>query len=126
MFSIIVVSTQKRCSIFMRKALVFGKNCFRDKVMKRFKFSNDFRVKVCGSLKRRIILKIYNNVFQENLCFSCLLLNGISTNKFCPVLRILTEKQHLKRIPSNSTVREKYDSHIFKGPCIKTSISWRY
>ena len=57
-FSILVLSTKKRYSSFLKKAFDFQKVCFKVKVLKTFKFSTDFRIKTCRSLKRRANLKI--------------------------------------------------------------------
>ena len=50
-FSILVFSTKKWCSSFLKKGFVFQKICFKVKVLKTFKFS---LIVICQSLKRRI------------------------------------------------------------------------
>ena len=62
-FSILVLSTKKRHSSFLKKVFVFQKICFKVKVLKSFKISTYCHIKACQSLKRRAILKISNTVF---------------------------------------------------------------
>ena len=57
-FSIIILSTKKRCSSFFKKNIVFQKTCFKVKVLKTFKISSDCHLKICWSLERWTILKI--------------------------------------------------------------------
>ena len=52
MFSILVLSTKKRYSNFLRKAFVFQKVCFEIKALKTFKISTDCHIKTCRSPKR--------------------------------------------------------------------------
>ena len=53
MFSILVVSTKKRYSSFLKKAFVFQKICFKVKVLKTFETFTDCHIKACLSLKRK-------------------------------------------------------------------------
>ena len=64
-FSILVLSTKKRYSSFLKKVFVFQKICFKVKVLKTFETFTDCYIKTCRSLKRRAILKIPSTVFLE-------------------------------------------------------------
>ena len=62
-FSILVVSTKKRFSSFLKKVFVFQKICFKVKVLKTFETFTDCDIKTCRSLKRKAILKIPSTSF---------------------------------------------------------------
>ena len=62
-FSLLVLSTKKRYSSFLKKVFVFQKICFKVKVLKTFETFTDCHIKTCRSLKRRAILKISSTVF---------------------------------------------------------------
>ena len=62
-FSILLVSTKKWYSSFLKKVFVFQKICFKVKVLKTFETFTDCHIKTCRSLKRRAILKIPSIVF---------------------------------------------------------------
>ena len=62
-FSLLVLSTKKRYSSFLKKVFVFQKICFKVKVLKTFETFTDYHIKTCRSLKRRAILKIPSTVF---------------------------------------------------------------
>ena len=62
-FSILVLSSKKRSSNFLKKVFVFEKIGFKVKVLSMFKISSDSHIKTCWSLKRRAILKIPSTVF---------------------------------------------------------------
>ena len=62
-FSVLVLSTKKRYSNFLKKVFVFQKTSFKVKVLKMFKISSNCHIKTCPSLKRRTILKIPSTVF---------------------------------------------------------------
>ena len=62
-FSILVLSTKKLYSSFLKKVFVFLKICFKVKVLKTSKVFTDCHIKTCWSLKRRAILKIPSTVF---------------------------------------------------------------
>ena len=63
-FSVLVVSTKKRYSTFLKKVFAFQKICFKVNVlMKTFETFTDCHIKTYGSLKRKAILKIPSNVF---------------------------------------------------------------
>ena len=56
--SILLLSTKKSHSSFLKKFFVFQKICFRVKVLKSFQIFSDCHIKTCRSLKWRAILKI--------------------------------------------------------------------
>ena len=58
MLSILVLSTKKQCSSFLKSACVFQKIYFKAEVLKSFKIYSDCHRKSCWSLKWRAILKI--------------------------------------------------------------------
>ena len=62
-FSILVVSTKKRYSSFLRKVFIFQKIWIKVNVLKTFKTLTDCHIKTCRSLKRSAILKISSTVF---------------------------------------------------------------
>ena len=64
-FSILLFSTKKRDSSFLKKIFVFHKICFRVKVLKACKISTDCHIKACRSLKRKAILEIPSTVFRR-------------------------------------------------------------
>ena len=57
-FPIIVRSSKKHCSSFLKKDLVSQKTCFKVKEIKTLKITSDYHLKTCRSLERRTILKI--------------------------------------------------------------------
>ena len=75
-FSIVVLSTKKRYSIFLRKVFVLKEICFRAKVMKMFKIFNEYflltfkmkplriRVFLCWGHSQK------NNIFKENFKYT--------------------------------------------------------
>ena len=56
-FLMLVLSTKKHYLSFLKKIFVFQKICFKIKVLKMFKISIDCHIKICPSLKQRVILK---------------------------------------------------------------------
>ena len=56
--AILIFSTKKRYSSFLKNVFVFQKMFFKVKVLKTFKSSSDCHIKICRSVKRRAILKI--------------------------------------------------------------------
>ena len=70
-FLILVLSTKKRYSSFLKKCLVFQKTCFKGKILKTLKFSTDRHIKIGRSINWRAILKIPSIVFYKNLCSLC-------------------------------------------------------
>ena len=62
-FSILVLSTKKRNSSFLKKIFVFQKIYFKFKLLKTFNIFTDCHIKACQSLKQRAILKIPSTVF---------------------------------------------------------------
>ena len=63
--SILVLSTKKWYSSFLRKVFVFQKISFKVKVLKTLKIFTDCHIKTSQSLKQRTILKIPRTVFLE-------------------------------------------------------------
>ena len=70
-FLILILSTKKRYSSFLKKCFVVQKTCFKGKVLKTFKFSTDRHIKTSQSISWRAILKIPSTVFYKNLCSLC-------------------------------------------------------
>ena len=68
---ILVFSTKKLCSSFLKTVFVFQNICFKVKVLKIFETFTDCHIKPCRSLKRRAILLIPSVVFYKNLCSFC-------------------------------------------------------
>ena len=62
-FSILVLSTRKRYSSFLKRVFVFQKMCFKVKLLRSFKIFTDCHIKTCRSLKRTAIFKIPSAVF---------------------------------------------------------------
>ena len=96
-FSILVVSTKKRYSSFLKKVFIFQKICFKVKVSKTFETFTDCHIKRCRSPKWRDILKIPSTVFKKNLCSFSWLQNRNSKKKRLRMLRqkptqLLSEK----------------------------------
>ena len=69
-FFILVLSTKKCFSSFLKKVFVFQKIYFRVKVLKTFKIPNDCHIKTCLSLKLRAIRKISSTVFRQTFALS--------------------------------------------------------
>ena len=86
-FSILVLSTKKRDSSFLKKVFVFQKIYFKVEVLKTFKIFTNFHIKTCQSVTRRAILKIPRTVFIEESMYFLLGLNETSKKKCFPVLR---------------------------------------
>ena len=68
-FSMLMLSTKKRSSSFLKKVFVFQKICFGVKVLKNFKISTVCHIKTCRSLKRKAILKIFSKFLKEPMLF---------------------------------------------------------
>ena len=62
-FLILVLSTEKRWSTFLKRVYDFQKICFKVEVLKTFKTASDCHVKRYWFRKRRAILKIHCPVF---------------------------------------------------------------
>ena len=67
-FSILVASTKKRYSSFLKKVFAFQKIC--SKVFKTFETSTDCHIKTCRSLKQSAILKIPSTIFRRTYSLS--------------------------------------------------------
>ena len=61
-FSILLLSTKKRYSSFLKKVFIFQEIYFKAEVLKTFKIFTDCNMKTCWSLKRRTILKFPSTV----------------------------------------------------------------
>ena len=66
--SILVLSTKKRYSSFLKKGFIFEKIDFKVKLLTTLKISTDCHIKTCWSLKRRGIFKIPITISQKYLC----------------------------------------------------------
>ena len=86
-FSILVLSTEKWGSSFLKKDFVFQKICFKVKKLKTFKISTDCHIKACWSRKRRAILKITGTFLKKNLCSFCWFQNQPSKKRRFSVLK---------------------------------------
>ena len=64
-FPILLASTKKCYSSFLKKVFIFPKICFKVKVLKTFETFTDCHIKTCRSLKPWAILKIPSTVFLE-------------------------------------------------------------
>ena len=62
-FSILVLSTKKQYSSFLKKDFVFQKVYSKIEVLKMFKISDDSHIKTCRSLKWRSTFKMPSTVF---------------------------------------------------------------
>ena len=62
-FSILVISTKKQYSSFLKKVLIFQKIRFKVEVLKTFKIFTDSHIKTCQSPKQMATLKIPSSVF---------------------------------------------------------------
>ena len=68
-FLIVMLSTEKWYSSFLKKVFVFQKICFKVAILKTFKMSTNCHIETRRSLKRRNILKIPSSVLEEPLLF---------------------------------------------------------
>ena len=85
-FSIVVLLSKQQNANLLKKVLGFQKSCFEVKALEICKICRDYNIKICRSLKQRVILKIHSTVFWGNLCSFFWLENGTSTNKRFSVL----------------------------------------
>ena len=84
-FSILVYSTKKRYSNFLKKVFVFQKICLKVKVLKTFEISSDCHLKIGRPLKRRAILKTLVLFLEEPLLFLFALKWNLSEKSFSSV-----------------------------------------
>ena len=68
--SILVITTKRRYSSFLKKVFVFQNICLKIKVLKAFKIFSNCSKKTCWSLKRRAILKISSTLFSRTYALS--------------------------------------------------------
>ena len=80
-FSILVLSTKKQYSSFLKNVLFSRKLSFKVKVLKSLRIFIDCHIKTCRSQKRRPIVKIPTTIFQKNLCSFRWLENETSIRK---------------------------------------------
>ena len=108
MFSILVPSTKKWYSSFLKKNFVFQKICFKVKVLKTLKIPNDCHIKTCRSLKRRAILKSLVPFFRRTCALSVGFRMERLKKKRFPVLR--------QKFNSNFAVKlAERSSHSLQG-----------
>ena len=88
-FSILVLSTKKQCSSFLKKVFIFQKICLKVKVLKTFKIFTGCHIKTCWSLKQRAILKISSTFFKRTYALSA----GF---KMKPLRKSIFQKNQLK------------------------------
>ena len=86
-FSILMRSTRKRSSSFLKKVFFSQKIYFKVKVLKMFKVFTDCHRKTCRSLKWKAILNIPSTSFSKKLCSFCWFKKETSKKKRFPVLR---------------------------------------
>ena len=66
LFSFVVLSNKKIVIQFCKKYPFSQKTCFKVKLLKKFKISNDCHIKICRSLTWRPILKILSSGVARN------------------------------------------------------------
>ena len=69
-FSILVLSTKKRYSSFLKKVFVFQKICFKVKVLKTFKIFTDCHIKACRLSNGGLFWKSLVPFFRTTYAFS--------------------------------------------------------
>ena len=69
-FSILVLSTKKQYSSFLKKTFVFYKICLNVKVLKTFKIFTDCHIKTCRCLKWRAFRKSLVPLFRRTYSLS--------------------------------------------------------
>ena len=87
-FSIVVLSTKKRYSIFLRKVFILKEICFRAKVIKMFKIFNEYFLLTFKMKPLRISVFLCQGHSQENNIFK-----------------------------ENSNIGGKYEYQLFQSPC---------
>ena len=124
MLSILVLSTKKRYSSFLKNVCVFQKIYFNVKVLKSFKISSDCHIKACRSLKWRAILKI--PILKEPLLF----LLALKWNLYEKTLSCVKAKTNFCRKPCWNVERSDHSFlsnrwiAFFKH--LYSSITWQY
>ena len=68
--SILVLSTKKLYSSFLKNVFIFQKICFKVEVFKTFKISTDCHINTRRTLKRKATLKIPSTVFRRTYALS--------------------------------------------------------
>ena len=69
-FLILVFSTKKRYSSFLKMFVIAQKICFKVKVLKTLKIYTDCHIKTSRSLRRKAILKISSTFFRRTFTLS--------------------------------------------------------
>ena len=64
-FSVLVLSTEKWYSSYLKSCCFFQKISLRVKELKKFKVSSDSHIKTCQSLRGKAILKMPSTVFRR-------------------------------------------------------------
>ena len=104
-FSILVFSTKKRYSSFLKKVFVFQKICFKVEVLKMFKISTDCYIKTCQSLKRNAILKVPSTEYcflEEPILFLLVLKWNLLEKAFSSV-KTKTNPNFAEKLSERST-----------------------
>ena len=124
MLSILVRSTKKRYSSFLKSFYVFQKIYFKVKVIKLFKISSDCHKKACRSLKWRAILKIPN--LKEPMLF----LLALKWNLYEKAFSCVKTKTNFCRKPCWNAERSNHsflsNSWIAFFKHLHSLIMWQY
>ena len=121
--SILVLSTKKRCSSFLKGVCVFQKIYFKVKVLKSFKISSDC-IKAYRSLKWRTVLKIHT--LKEPMLF----LLALKSNLYEKAFSCVKTKTNFCRKPcwnaerSNHSFLSNWWIAFFKH--LYSLIMWQY
>ena len=102
MLSILVLSTKKQYSSFLKSVCVFQKIYFKVKVLKLFKISSNCHIKSCQSLKWRSILKI--PILKETILF----LLALKWNLYEKVFSCVKTKNNFCRKPCRNAERSNH------------------
>ena len=122
MLSILVLSTKKQYSSFLKSVCVFQKIYFKVKVLKLFKISSESHMKACRSLKWRAILKI--PILKEPMLF----LLALKWNLYEKAFSCVKTKNNFCCKPCWNAERSNHsflidESHFWN---ICTLIMWQY
>ena len=124
MLSILVLSTKKWYSSFLKSVCLFQKIYFKVKVLKSFKISSDCHIKAYRSLKGRAILKI--PVLKEPMLFQL----ALKWNLYEKAFSCVKTKTNFCRRPcwkaerSNHSFLSNWSIAFFK--CQYSLIMWQY
>ena len=116
MLSILVFSTKKWYSSFLKSVCLFQKIYFKVKVLKSFKISSDCHIKACWSLKWTAILKI--PILKEPMLFWL----ALKWNLYVKVFSCVKTKTNFCCKPSWNAERSNHSflsnwhvTNLFKG-----------